>query len=61
MNKNNDRFNHFIIYYRCLNHFYDNINEQDDIINIQDYKQILIDPWIIDYRFTFRVKENKKK
>jgi hypothetical protein len=55
-NKDNDRFNHFIIYYRCLNNFNENINEQNEIINIQDYKQILIDP---RNTFTFQVKEIK--
>jgi len=55
-NKDNHRFNHFIIYYRCLNHFQKNMNEQDEIINIQDYKQILVDP---RNTFTFQVKEIK--
>ncbi|CAF0916965.1 unnamed protein product [Rotaria sp. Silwood1] len=50
-----DRFNHFIIYYRRLHNFDDNNNEENDIINVQDYKQLLIDPRTTRYSFTFRM------
>jgi hypothetical protein len=51
-----DRFNHFIIYYRRLQNSNENANEQNDIINTQDYKQVLVDPRTTHYSFTFRVK-----
>jgi hypothetical protein len=48
-----DRFNHFIIYYRRLQ----NVNEEiNDRINVEDYKQVLVDPRTTHYSFTFRVK-----
>ncbi len=56
MNKDNERFNYFIIYYRRLNNF----NEENDMINIQDYKQVLVEPKIRDNGFIFRVKQRKK-
>jgi hypothetical protein len=56
LNKDNERFNYFIIYYRRLNNF----NEENDMINIQDYKQVLVEPKIRDNGFIFRVKQRKK-
>jgi hypothetical protein len=46
----NDRFSHFIVYYRRVNHF-------DEMLDIEDYKQLLVHSQSIDYRFTFRVRE----
>ncbi len=60
LNERVDRFNHFIIYYRCLQNFDENLNEQDDMINIHDYKQVLVDARTTDYSFTFRVREREK-
>jgi hypothetical protein len=54
-----DRFNHFIIYYRRLQNSDENEKEENEIINIQDYKQVLVDPRTIHYSFTFRVKRKK--
>lgn len=52
-----ERFNHFIIYYRRLHNFDDSDkSETNDIINTQDYKQVLIDPRKTQYSFTLRVK-----
>ncbi|CAF2692295.1 unnamed protein product [Rotaria sp. Silwood2] len=50
-----DRFNHFIIYYRRLHNIDDNNKEENEIINVQDYKQVLIDPRTTRYSFTFRM------
>ncbi|CAF2809134.1 unnamed protein product [Rotaria sp. Silwood2] len=52
-----DRFNYFIIYYRRLHNFDKNINEQDEIINNQDYEQVLIDPRTTNYTFTFQMMD----
>ncbi|CAF2073756.1 unnamed protein product [Rotaria magnacalcarata] len=53
-----DRFNHFIIYYRRLHHFDDSDKEEiNDTINVEDYKQVLIDPRTTRYSFTFRVMD----
>ncbi len=54
-----DRSNHFIIYYRRLNNFDENLNEQDEMMNMEDYKQILVDPRSIDDTFTYRVRQRK--
>ena len=50
-----DRFNHFIIYYRRLQNSPDDKNDESDVINVQDYKQVLVDPRTTHYSFTFRV------
>ena len=55
-----DRFNHFIIYYRRLHYFNDNDRQEKDNINVQDYKQILVDPRTTHYSFTFRVQSKKE-
>ncbi len=52
-----DRFNHFIIYYRRLHNGENSEKEQSEIINVQDYKQVLVDPRTTHYSFTFRVNE----
>jgi hypothetical protein len=57
VNERADRFNHFIIYYRCLYNLEENINEQDEMMNIDVYKQVLVDPHTTDYSFTFRVRQ----
>ncbi len=51
-----DRFNHFIIYYRRLQDFNDNNKQSNEMMNIEDYKQVLVDPRTTHYSFTFRVK-----
>lgn len=53
------RFNHFIIYYRRLSDTYENKDESNEIINVDDYKQVLVDPRTTHYSFTFRVNEEK--
>jgi hypothetical protein len=50
-----DRFNHFIIYYRRLQDFNDNNKQSNEMMNIEDYKQVLVDPRTTHYSFTFRV------
>jgi len=52
-----DRFNHFIIYYRRLQDFNDNNKQSNEMMNIEDYKQVLVDPRTTHYSFTFRVNE----
>jgi hypothetical protein len=54
-----DRFNHFIIYYRRLQNFDNTTKESNEMINIEDYKQVLVDPRTTHYSFTFRVNTNK--
>jgi len=56
-NERYNRFNHFIIYYRCLYNFNESTNEEEEMINIQDYKQVLVDPRTTNYSFTFHVRE----
>ena len=60
-NERHDRFNYFIIYYRRWHHLNKGINEQQQIINIQDYEQVIVDTRTINYNFTFLVRENKKR
>ncbi|CAF1023620.1 unnamed protein product [Adineta steineri] len=55
LNENTNRYNHFIVYYRTLNYFHENINEHEEIINIENYKQILVDLYTKDLKFAFRV------
>ncbi|CAF1057011.1 unnamed protein product [Adineta ricciae] len=52
-----DRFNHFIIYYRRLQNSPDDKNDESDVINVQDYKQVLVDPRTTHYSFTFRMMD----
>ena len=46
----NDRFSHFIIYYRRVNHL-------DEMIENDDYQQILVHSQAANYRFTFRIDD----
>lgn len=55
------RFNHFIIYYRRLSNTYETNNESNDIINVDEYKQVLVDPRTTHYSFTFRVNSTRDK
>ena len=48
----NDRLSHFIVYYRRVNHF-------DELIEIEDYQQLLVHSKSLDYRFTVRVRERE--
>ncbi|CAF4883383.1 unnamed protein product [Rotaria sp. Silwood1] len=54
-NERYDRFNYFIIYYRRLHNLYKIINDQDEMINNQDYQKVLIDPRTTNYNFTFQM------
>jgi hypothetical protein len=56
-NGNYDRFNHFIIYYRRLQNFDENDKEENTMMNMEDYKQVLVDPRTTHYSFTFRVNK----
>lgn len=51
-----DRFNHFIIYYRRVQNSHDPTSEDSEVINVRDYKQVLVDPRTTHYSFTFRVR-----
>ncbi|CAF1353532.1 unnamed protein product [Adineta ricciae] len=56
-NERDDRFNHYIVYYRALNHFDIDIDEHDELIDMQNYQQIFIDPSQTNYNLTYRVTD----
>ena len=60
-NERDDRFNHYIVYYRALNHFDIDIDEHDELIDIQNYQQISIDPSQTYYNLTYRVRPEISK
>ena len=50
-----DRFNHFIIYYRCLPKLDQDDRVYDELIDMQEYRQILVDPRTAESNAAFEV------
>ena len=50
-----DRFNHFIIYYRCLPTLDQENLVHDELIDMEEYRQILVDPRAAESNSAFEV------